>query len=200
MTHNPWQHGRTPGGSSGGIGGGGRRRAGHASPRAGDGGGSIRIPAGFTGLFGLKATLGRIPLSAAAPIGQLSRSRSAACRARCATRRAGSTSCNGHDPRDPFSLPRVDGWEAGLGSPRRRTARARVAVVADWGGAVVSPAMWDVLEARRRHADRRPPDCVRVDGVDTSLPRMGAAWSVISGGIGRSSAARRRSGLIAPTC
>ncbi len=58
-THNPWQHGRTPGGSSGGsaaaVAGGILTLA-----TAGDGGGSIRIPAGFTGLVGLKATYGRI--------------------------------------------------------------------------------------------------------------------------------------------
>lgn len=61
-THNPWQHGRTPGGSSGGsaaaVAGGLVTLA-----TAGDGGGSIRIPAGFTGLVGLKATYGRIPRS-----------------------------------------------------------------------------------------------------------------------------------------
>ncbi|NBO80429.1 MAG: amidase, partial [Actinobacteria bacterium] len=59
-THNPWQHGRTPGGSSGGsaaaVAGGLVTIA-----TGGDGGGSIRIPAGFTGLVGLKATYGRIP-------------------------------------------------------------------------------------------------------------------------------------------
>ncbi len=56
-THNPWQQGRTPGGSSGGS---ASVVAGGLLPIAtgGDGGGSIRIPAGFTGLVGLKATFG----------------------------------------------------------------------------------------------------------------------------------------------
>ena len=59
-TRNPWDQERTPGGSSGGTAAavaGGLVTLG----TAGDGGGSIRIPAGFTGMFGLKATYGRIP-------------------------------------------------------------------------------------------------------------------------------------------
>ena len=59
-TRNPWNPERTPGGSSGGS---AAAVAGGLLPIAsgGDGGGSIRIPAGFTGLFGLKSTYGRIP-------------------------------------------------------------------------------------------------------------------------------------------
>jgi aspartyl-tRNA(Asn)/glutamyl-tRNA(Gln) amidotransferase subunit A len=57
---NPWNLERTPGGSSGGA---------AASVAAGitpiaqgsDGGGSIRIPASFCGLYGIKATQGRVP-------------------------------------------------------------------------------------------------------------------------------------------
>ncbi|MFQ5696930.1 MAG: amidase [Myxococcota bacterium] len=60
VTRNPWSLERTPGGSSGGS------AAALASGMlplvtASDGGGSIRIPASFTGAFGLKVSYGRVP-------------------------------------------------------------------------------------------------------------------------------------------
>lgn len=172
-THNPWQHDRTPGGSSGGsasaVSGGLVTLA-----TAGDGGGSIRIPAGFAGLVGLKATFGRIPRGPGASNGNLTTV------VGCVSRSVRDTArwfdiANGHEAHDPLSLRRTSGWESRLGSID--TNGLRVVVVPNFGGGVVSPAMWQVIE---RSAEKliAATGLKRRDSTDVSLPRLGAAWSI----------------------
>jgi aspartyl-tRNA(Asn)/glutamyl-tRNA(Gln) amidotransferase subunit A len=66
ITRNPWNVERTPGGSSGGA---AAQVAAGLGPLAigTDGGGSIRIPAGFSGIFGLKPSFGRVPNAPPSP-------------------------------------------------------------------------------------------------------------------------------------
>ncbi len=60
ITRNPWNLDKTPGGSSGGA--ASATAAGLCPLSLGsDGGGSIRIPASFSGVFGFKASFGRVP-------------------------------------------------------------------------------------------------------------------------------------------
>jgi aspartyl-tRNA(Asn)/glutamyl-tRNA(Gln) amidotransferase subunit A len=68
ITRNPWNPALTPGGSSGGS---SAAIAGYYAPLAlgTDGGGSIRIPASFTGTFGLKPSFGRVPAYPLSPFG-----------------------------------------------------------------------------------------------------------------------------------
>lgn len=70
VTRNPWNQALTPGGSSGGA--AAACAAGMGPLHIGtDGGGSIRIPASFTGIFGLKPTFGRVPTFPHSPFGTL---------------------------------------------------------------------------------------------------------------------------------
>ena len=79
ITRNPWKLDRTTGGSSGGAAAAALLNLGHLHIGT-DGAGSIRIPAAFTGVFGIKPSFGRVaaypasPFSILAHVGPLTRS------------------------------------------------------------------------------------------------------------------------------
>ncbi len=97
----------------------------------GDGGGSIRIPAGFCGLFGLKVTYGRLPKGPATDFGPLTAVLGCLSRSVRDTARYLDVT-NGYDGYDPQSLPRVEGYEAALGT--LDLSGLRLAVLPDLGG------------------------------------------------------------------
>src|SRR5215469_1280305 len=68
VTRNPWNKAKTPGGSSGGS---AAAVVARFAPLAlgTDGGGSIRIPASFSGCYGLKPSFGRVPAYPLSPFG-----------------------------------------------------------------------------------------------------------------------------------
>ena len=102
ITRNPWDLSKTPGGSSGGS---AAALAARLAPLAigTDGGGSIRIPASFSGVFGLKPTYGRVsayppsPFGTLAHIGPMSRDVTGSAML--------LDVLSGSDARDPFGLP-----------------------------------------------------------------------------------------------
>lgn len=171
-THNPWQQGRTAGGSSGGsaaaVAGGL-----FALATGGDGGGSIRIPAAFNGLVGMKGSAGRIPRGPKTMIGPLT------VVTGCLTRSVRDVArfydvCAGHDARDPYSLPKVEGWERDLGTHDLRGKRAVIAP--SLGSAIVRPE----VEANVRAAAEalaKDAGLVLVD-VPVQLPGLGLEWAL----------------------
>jgi Asp-tRNA(Asn)/Glu-tRNA(Gln) amidotransferase A subunit family amidase len=170
--HNPWQHGRTAGGSSGGsssaVAGGLVSIA-----TGGDGGGSIRIPAGFCGLVGMKGTAGRIPRGPHTLIAPMTVV--VGCQARSVRDVARWYDvASGYDMRDPYSLPRIDGWERDLGSFDLRGKR--VAIAPTLGAAVVR----DEVQARviaAGEALARDAGLVLVD-LDVKLPKIDVEWAL----------------------
>lgn len=70
VTRNPWDPGKTPGGSSGGAGAAVAAGIGPLS-LATDAGGSIRVPASFCGVFGFKPSGGRVPAHPPTPYATL---------------------------------------------------------------------------------------------------------------------------------
>jgi aspartyl-tRNA(Asn)/glutamyl-tRNA(Gln) amidotransferase subunit A len=173
-TRNPWNLERTPGGSSGGsasaVAGGVVTLA-----TGGDGGGSIRIPAGFCGLPGLKGTYGRFPKGPNAPIGNLTAVSGVMARSVRDIARHLDV-CAGHDAHDPFSLPKEAAWEDRLGSYRGDLRGRRAAVVMDFGGAYVAPEC-EAVVVKAADALIRDLGLRQVDIV-VGLPNMGTAWSL----------------------
>jgi aspartyl-tRNA(Asn)/glutamyl-tRNA(Gln) amidotransferase subunit A len=151
-TRNPWNRELTPGGSSAGS---AAAVAAGICPLAlgSDGGGSIRLPAAFTGLVGVKPTMGRIPLwpgcrdetlpgasgwESIEHYGPLARNVGDAARFLAVTA--------GPDPRDRLSLPDEGvGWQeaakAGL------IGGLRVAWCPRWAGLPVDAEVLRVTEA-----------------------------------------------------
>ncbi|HEY6697247.1 MAG TPA: amidase family protein, partial [Acidimicrobiales bacterium] len=172
VTHNPWQPGRTAGGSSGGS---AAAVAGGLLPIAtgSDGGGSIRIPAGFCGLVGMKGTAGRIPRGPRTEIAPLT------VVVGCVARSVRDVArwfdvCSGYDARDPYSLPRIDGWERGLGT--HPLAGLRVAIVPDLGNAMVRPEVGAVV---REAGEALAADAgLRIVDVPVRLPGLGFEWAM----------------------
>jgi len=171
VTRNPWDLALTPSGSSGGS---AAAVSGGLVPlaTASDGGGSIRKPAAFCGLVGMKGTFGRIPRGPRAKNGPLTSCWGTVARSvRDSARWFDVTS--GYHPRDPFSLPRMDGWERNLGT--RELRGLRVAIAPDLGNTVldheVRRAVIDAAEALADVTGMR-----RVD-VPVRLPESGSGWA-----------------------
>jgi aspartyl-tRNA(Asn)/glutamyl-tRNA(Gln) amidotransferase subunit A len=172
VCHNPWQHGRTAGGSSGGsaaaVSGGLVSLA-----SGGDGGGSIRIPAGYCGLFGMKGTYGRIsrgPHAHFRPgtvvLGCLSRS------VRDAARYYDVAA--GVDSRDPSTLPNPGRWEANLGNSELKGKR--VAVLPSIAGVRLESGVEAQIRAKASELIAAA-GMVEVD-ISLVLPNLAAQWAM----------------------
>jgi aspartyl-tRNA(Asn)/glutamyl-tRNA(Gln) amidotransferase subunit A len=148
-TRNPWNTDLTSGGSSAGS---GASVAAGVAPFAigSDGGGSVRIPAAHCGLYGIKASMGRVPLypgcrderypgvsswESLEHIGPMSRT------VADAALMLGVIA--GPDPRDRYSIPAADFdyVEATAGDIRG----LRIAYSEDWGYAAVDPEVRRVV-------------------------------------------------------
>ncbi len=150
-TRNPWNPALTPGGSSAGS---AVAVAARMVPLAlgSDGGGSVRIPASLSGVFGIKPSWGRVPVypgcrderypgvsswESLEHIGPLTRHAADAALAM-------SVLC-GATPRDRFSLPAEStDWRIGPGSV---PAAPRLALSLDMGHAIVDAEVRAAVEA-----------------------------------------------------
>jgi aspartyl-tRNA(Asn)/glutamyl-tRNA(Gln) amidotransferase subunit A len=134
ISRNPWHLERTPGGSSGGAGAAVATGMGPLAVGT-DGGGSIRIPSSFCGIYGLKPNVGRVPVYPASATGDLSHAGPMTRTVRDAALMLNVIA--GADERDRFALPtsHPDYLQAIEGDIRG----LRVAWSPDLGFAVVDP-------------------------------------------------------------
>jgi len=174
VTRSPWNLNHTPGGSSGGS---AAAMAANVLPlvTASDGGGSIRIPASFTGTFGLKTSFGRIPrgpfdhweyqdTSVAGPL-----TKTVEDAALFLDQVVGESPC------DPNSLPHPGiSYLAAVRSPLPRPLR--IGYSADLGYAVVQSDIAAAVDDAVRVFEKLGH---RVEAVEGGPPQTGRDWALL---------------------
>jgi len=172
-TNNPWDRTRTSGGSSGGE-AAAIAACCSAGGVASDGGGSIRIPAHFCGVAGLKPTPGRIPATGHFPplgypaglvttVGPLART--------IGDLRLLFSVLAGYHAEDPFSVP------APLREPRLSATR-----IAVWEQFYNVPVQEDVSQALSRAAGMLDAQGFTVDAFEPhGLERAPNTWAFLFG-------------------
>jgi aspartyl-tRNA(Asn)/glutamyl-tRNA(Gln) amidotransferase subunit A len=170
ITRNPWDTRLTPGGSSGGA--AAAIATGMGALAIGtDGGGSIRIPAGFTGIFGLKPSFGRVPAWPLSPFGTVAH---LGPMTRSVTDAALMLSVLAEpDPRDWYALP-PEGADYTKGLDRG-VAGLRVAFSPTLGGHPVDPEIADLVAAA---AGRFAELGATVEAAEPELPGCAQAFRV----------------------
>ena len=178
VTRNPWSLAHTPGGSSGGA--GAAVAAGLAPLAIGtDGGGSIRKPAAWCGIFGLKASWGRIPVYPSSAAWSLSHAGPMTRTVKDAALMMNV--CAGPDERDQYSLP-----PAGVDYVKALQGNLKGLRVA-WSDTLgIAPAVDPEVRDATAKAARafRELGC-RVERVNPTWPSPYDCWrTIFLGGIG----------------
>jgi aspartyl-tRNA(Asn)/glutamyl-tRNA(Gln) amidotransferase subunit A len=81
---------------------------------------------------------------------------------------------NGHDARDPYSLPRIEGWERDLGSYDLSGKKAAISF--DVGHAIVRPGVQELVTETAEHLAKM----VGLDlvDIDIDIPGVAVEWAV----------------------
>ena len=175
---NPWNTERTSGGSSGGA--GAALIAGLCSLATGsDGGGSIRIPASFCGVYGIKPTQLRVPRYGSVGRGPATANLFSQSGPMSRTVKDSALLLqvlSGHDARDPMSLKApVPDFMSGLNDGVKGL---KIGWTADYGYAPVDP---DVLRITEASAQNFEAMGASVEEVDVGLQNpFRAFWTMFS--------------------
>ncbi len=166
-TRNPWDVSRTAGGSSGGA--GAALAAGVAPLAVGtDGGGSIRVPAAFCGVVGIKPTIGSVPIYPPSVVGQLGH--------------IGPMARTVEDAALMLSVMQGERrWPEGLLSSLDRAREGglnelRVGVFQSADGVPVEPELLNAVASAARELEARG---ARIEFVDVPCEGFGAVWDTL---------------------
>jgi aspartyl-tRNA(Asn)/glutamyl-tRNA(Gln) amidotransferase subunit A len=176
-SYNPWRLERTPGGSSGGA---AAAVAAGLGPLAqgSDGAGSIRIPAAFCGIFGLKPSFGLVPQYPPSAVGDLSHLGPMTRTVRDAALMLNAIA--GADARDRLS------WSSGVDYAQdldAGVAGLRVAWSPTLGYATVEPAVMEHTERATKVFRDLGCDVVSVDpALPDPAPLLDVMWSAAMAG------------------